>query len=325
MKTLTVICPVYNEEEVIGTFYHELSAVLRSLDRRYQSSVLFVADRGTDNTLEILRDLARRDKRVRVLALSSRFGHQMALLAGMDHCDSDAVIMMDSDLQHPPALLPRLLEEFEKGFEVVYTIREQGDEVGLFKRWSSALFYRVVNLISDIPIDDSAADFRLVSRKVLRVFQEEIRERNQFLRGLMAWIGFKRTGIAFQVNQRAAGRSKYSLRRLFRFARSGIISFSKRPLQAATTAGLVCALLGVAMAAFTIYQYFTTKELPTGWATLVVLISFFSGINLIFLGILGEYIGAIFDEVKARPPYLVEEKINFAQSTRVASRRKKAA
>jgi dolichol-phosphate mannosyltransferase len=285
--------------------------VLGEIADRYRADILFVVDRGTDNTLEILKKIASRDSRVRVLALSARFGHQMALLAGIDHSNADAVVMLDSDLQHPPELIPDLLDAFEQGHDIVFTIREDSPDIGFFAQWASKLFYKLLNTLSLVPIPESAADYRLISRRVALVFQTQIRERNQFMRGLFGWVGFRRTGIPFKGRPRGGGQSKYSLGRLFRFAMQGITSFSKRPLQAAIFVGFGFAFLGLTLVFITLIQYFYYARLPSGWTTLVILISGFSGVQLIFMGIIGEYIGAIFDEVKARPHYIVEEKINF--------------
>ena len=311
MRTLTVVCPVYNEEEVIAAFHAELRKVLDTLADRWTSTILFVVDRSTDRTLEILEQIAARDPGVRVLGLSARFGHQMALLAGLDHCDADAVVMMDSDLQHPPAVIPELLEAFEGGSDVVQTIREDSPDVSMTKRLTSRLFYRCINWISDTPIPESAADFRLVSRRVVEVFQGQIRERNQFLRGLFVWVGFPSRAVRFKAAPRRAGRSKYSLRRMVGFGVDGVVSFSKTPLQAAVYVGLALGFLGFAYALITLVQYLLWRDFVTGWATIIILISIFSGTQLVFLGILGQYLGAIFDEVKARPHYIVEEQIGF--------------
>ena len=310
-KSLTVICPVYNEEAVIRDFYNELKEVLVRLKDKYESKTLFVVDPSTDSTLEILKQIAQTDRSVQIIALSSQFGHQMALLAGMDNSHSDCTIMMDSDLQHPPSLIPEMLNHFEKGFDVVYTVRRDVPESNIFKRLSSKAFYRMINQISQVPINESAADFRLISRRVLTVFKNQIRERNQFLRGLIKWVGFKSTGIPFQAKKRPAGKSKYSFGRMVQFGLHGILSFSKRPLQAATFVGFIFASLGFIYGLIVFIQYFFDRSLPSGWATLIILISMFSGVQLIFLGIIGEYIGAIFDEVKGRPHYIIDEKINF--------------
>jgi glycosyltransferase involved in cell wall biosynthesis len=311
MNTLAVISPVYNEEEVIEAFYIELKAVLLDLAESYESKIVFVVDGATDATLDILKRIARLDSSVQIIVLSTNFGHQMALIAGLDHCHTDAVIMMDSDLQHPPALIPAMLAEFEKGYDIVYTIRQATPETSIFKRASSKLFYRLINRISRVKINESAADFRLISRRVLEVFQSQIRERNQFLRGLFAWVGFKSVGIPFQVRKRAGGKSKYSLIKMVRFGINGLVAFSKRPLLAATLVGSTLAALGFFYAFLTVIEYFWSRTLPSGWATLVILITIFSGTQLIFLGVLGVYIGAIFDEVKGRPHYIIEDRLNF--------------
>lgn len=311
MRTLTVVCPVYNEQEVIAAFHSELRRVLDSVAAQWASTILLVDDCSTDRTLEALRELAATDRGVRVIALSAHFGQQAALLAGLDHCDSDAVIMMDSDLQHPPALIPELLEGFGRGFDIVFTIREDSPEVPVWKRVSSRWFYRLINSISDTPINENAADFRLVSRRVVDVFRGRIRERNQFLRGLFGWVGFPSHAVRFRVSARPAGKTKYSVRRMVRFAVDGVVSFSKTPLQAAVYVGVACGTFGLLHALVTLAQFLAYRSFPSGWTTITILISIFSGIQLVFLGILGEYVGAIFDEVKARPHYLVHERINF--------------
>ncbi|HCB35629.1 MAG: glycosyl transferase [Candidatus Taylorbacteria bacterium RIFCSPHIGHO2_02_49_25] len=310
MRTLTVIAPVYNEEEVILDFYRELKRELEKLSG-YRTTILFSVGRGTDKTLEILKEVAEKDRAVRVLYLSARCGHQMQLLAGVDHADSDAVIMMDSDLQHPPSLILKLLAEFENGNDVVYTIREETQEQPTLRKLCSDIFYFFLNLISDVPISGNAADFRLISRRVADVFKKDVRERNLFLRGIVPWIGFNQAAVRFTAHPRRAGTSKYSLSRLITFGLSGVVSFSRKPLRLTILTGLLFALFGFLYALFTIIQYLFLESLPSGYATLVVLLSLFSGFQLIFLGIIGEYVGAIFDEVKRRPHYIVDEKINF--------------
>lgn len=310
MKTLTIIAPVYNEEEVILDFYHELKSELEKL-AGYKATILFSVGRGTDRTVELLKDVAKKDKMVRVLYLSARFGHQLQLLAGIDHADADVLIMMDSDLQHPPSVIPELLSEFEKGNDVVYTVREETTDQPRLRKLCSDVFYALLNRISDVHISGNAADFRLISRRVSDIVKESVRERNLFLRGIFPWIGFNQSSVRFTAEPRRAGKSKYSLSRLITFGLSGVVSFSRKPLRLTILAGLLFALFGFLYALFTIVQYFFLESLPSGYATLVVLLSVFGGLQLIFLGIIGEYIGAIFDEVKKRPHYIVDEKINF--------------
>ena len=323
IRTLTVICPVYEEEEVIASFYAELRAVLDGLAHRYRATILFVVDRGSDRTEEVLKRIAAADPAVKLLLLSSRFGHQHALLAGIDHADpdADAVVMMDSDLQHPPEVIPALLEEFERGHDVVYTVRRDSAAIGPVRRLTSKLFYRFINHLSEVPIVENAADFRLLSRRVADVFRDGIRERGLFLRGLVSWVGFKNTAVPFDVRARGAGASKYSLSRMVRLALEGVVSFSKRPLKAAIIVGVSFALLGLGHALVTFVQYFSTSRLPSGWTTVAILVSVMSGVQLVFLGIIGQYIGAIFDEVKRRPHYIVEEKVNFERAAASSSLR----
>jgi dolichol-phosphate mannosyltransferase len=310
MKLLSVVCPVYKEAEVIGDFYTSLTSVLRALPN-YDYEIIFAADRSPDRTHEILREIAATDARVRVLHMSNRFGHQMALVAGIDHARGDAVIMMDSDLQHPPELIPELLKRHDEGFDLVLTLRRYSKDTGFLKRYSSTLFYKIINALSDIPIAANAADYRLISKKVAHVFRTQIRERNQFLRGLMGWVGFSSCYVPFEVQGRAAGHSKYSVRRLLQFATDGVVSFSKRPLRMFLVLGLIIAGLAVLHAIYTVVQYLLSAQMPSGWATLSVIVSFLGGMHLAGIGVLGLYIGAIFDEVKGRPHYVVVDKTNF--------------
>lgn len=314
MKTLTVICPAYNEAQGIETFYRALQSELRKLTG-YKTDVLFVVDGSTDATFNVLTRIALSDNAVSVIKLSKNFGHQMALLAGIDHAQGDAIIMMDSDLQHPPALIPKLLAEYEKGNEVVYTVRV-GERVGILRKLAGLLFYRFVNAISDIPINENASDFRLISQKVADVLKKEIHERDMFLRGIIRWVGFKQAMVEFTPNARVAGKSQYSFGKLLRLAISGAVSFSKKPLRVASILGIILASFGFLFALYTVGEFFLADTLPPGWATIVVLFSIFSGVQLIFLGILGEYIGVIFDEVKARPRYIIESTINAHEQKR---------
>ncbi|MGD2119006.1 MAG: glycosyltransferase family 2 protein [Chromatiales bacterium] len=311
IPSLQIICPVYNEQEVIEQFFQALKKVLQSLENRYSWRVLFVMDRSSDETLNILKNLAQQDDRVQVLALSNRFGHQMSLVAGIDHTDSDAVIMMDSDLQHPPELIPELLDAYEAGNDVVYTIRNEPRDKSALKRFGSTNFYRLMNWLAEVPLAPGEADYRLISRRVAEVFKNNIRERNQFLRGLFSWVGFNRHGIHYDPADRAQGVSKYNWSRMIGFASAGIVSFSKKPLQYAIILGLVFAAFGLVSGVVAFISFFVSDQIPSGWTTLSILISVFGGIQLFFLGVIGEYIGAIFDEVKARPLYLVEERINI--------------
>jgi dolichol-phosphate mannosyltransferase len=311
MKTLTIVSPVYNEEGVILAFHEELRRALAAIEERWSWSVLYVVDRGTDRTLDLLRGLAASDSSVRVLALSSHFGQQAQLLAGLDHCDADAVVMMDCDLQHPPAVIPELVAAHEKGHDVVYTVRADTPDIPLLKRVTARWFYRLVDAMSETPIREGAADFRLVSRRVVEVFQDRIRERGLFLRGLFSWVGFPSCPVRFRVGARRAGRSKFSLGRRVRFGLAGVVAFSRVPLRAAFAVGLVLGLLGTVALGAAVVRSLTTGAAFFSGAALAGLLLGFGGLQLVFLGVLGEYLGAVLDEVRARPHYLVEERINL--------------
>jgi dolichol-phosphate mannosyltransferase len=311
MKTLTVVCPVYNEEDVILAFHGELRRALAGIEGRWAWSVVYVVDRGTDRTLDLLRSLAASDASVRVLALSSHFGQQASILAGLDHCDADAVVMMDADLQHPPALVPELVARHEEGHDVVYTVREDTAEVPLLKRLTARWFYRLVSAMSDTPIREGAADFRLVSRRVVEVFQRDIRERGLFLRGLFSWVGFPSCAVRFRVGARRAGRTKYSLGRMVRFGLGGVVAFSRVPLRAAGVVGALLAAASLLGGAVTLWDLVRSGIPPTDRAVLLVALGLASGVQLVFLGILGEYLGAVLDEARARPHYIVQERINL--------------
>jgi dolichol-phosphate mannosyltransferase len=314
VKTLSVVCPVYDEEDVILEFHAELAAVLRSLGDGWRSTILYVVDRSTDRTVERLRSVAAADASVRLVLLSNRYGQQAALLAGLDHCDSDAVVMMDSDLQHPPALVPALLAEYEKGMDVVYTVREESREIPWPKRTTARLFYRLLNAISETPIHQGAADFRLISRRVARVFQRQIHERSVFLRGLFNWVGFRSTAVRFHPDRRRAGRSKYSFAKMLDFAAHGVVSFSRTPLRAAVVLGGGLAALAIAATLVALVAQATGHAAPSAHRVLALLILLLCGVQLFFLGIVGEYLGRVLDEVQARPRYLVDERVNFPDS-----------
>jgi glycosyltransferase involved in cell wall biosynthesis len=312
VKNIDIVLPVYNEEEGLAAFHAALDAQLKLLDQRYRFQIIYVLDRCRDNSLAVLREIAMANSNVKVIHLSRRFGHQMSLVAGIDHCRGDAVIMMDCDLQHPPEVLPRLLDGFDKGYEIVHAIRQYDSGTGFSKRWTSSLFYKIQNWLSPVTIEDGAADFRLISRKVASVFQNSIREQNQFLRGLFHWVGFNSTRILFVSPPRTAGRTKYRLLPLLAFSVAGITSFSKVPLRIATLLGFTISSLSVVYGIYLILLYFFAGHFPPGYTSLIVVILFIGGLQLTVLGILGEYLGSIFDEVKQRPLYVVDEVIEGA-------------
>jgi glycosyltransferase involved in cell wall biosynthesis len=315
VRRLTVVAPVYNEEDVIAQFYERTRQVLAELSDDYVTTIVFVLDRSTDRTLQILKTIAARDLSVQVISLSSRFGHQMSLLAGIDYSgDADLVVMMDSDLQHPPETIPELLSAYEDGNDIVYTIRRESGGVSNLRKAVGWTFYRLIAQLSAVSIDEGAADFRLISKRVVNLMRTEIRERNMFLRGLFSWVGFSQTGVEYVAAERGGGTSKYTLTRMFALATAGILSFSTRPLLMGVFLGLGFAGASFVLALGTIAAYFLDNTIPSGWSTIVLLLLMFNGVQFMMMGILGAYVGNIHDEVKGRPHYILDETINVPAS-----------
>jgi polyisoprenyl-phosphate glycosyltransferase len=307
MKTIDIVLPVYNEEEGIAAFHQALTSALNPLEREYNFNLIYVLDRSRDNTLAVLKTLAAGSSNVTIIHLSRRFGHQMSLVAGIDYSRGDAIIMMDCDQQHPPSVIPRMLRTFEEGYDVVTTVREYDHLTHILKTWTSRLFYRIQNALSPVELQEGGADFRLISSRVAKIFQSSIREQNQFLRGLFQWVGFRSTTVTFVSPPRTAGRTKYSAARLLTFAATGIVSFSKIPLRLATLLGFVISLLSLCYGVWLLVEYFSAGEFPKGYASLILVVLFMGGLQLTVLGIVGEYLGSVFDEVKNRPLYVIDE------------------
>jgi dolichol-phosphate mannosyltransferase len=313
MKVIDVVLPVYNEEAGILQFHNTLTAVLDSLQDRYIFHLIYIVDRCSDNSFAILKQLAERGERpMSVVHLSRRFGHQMSLVAGLDFSRGDALIMMDCDLQHPPALIPKLLDRFEQGCEVVHTVRQYHQNIGVWKRWPSRLFYTFQNALSPVEIHEGAADFRLITRRVVELFRTSVREQNQFLRGLFEWVGFTSATVPFVSPPRIAGVTKYRLTQLLLFFAIGITSFSKVPLRLAAVLGFAISTISISYALWLILLFYIRGDIPPGYTSLIVVVLFMGGLQLIVLGIIGEYLGGIFDEVKGRPLYIVDEVVSGA-------------
>jgi dolichol-phosphate mannosyltransferase len=262
--------------------------------------------------MDRLREIAVLDSDVQILSLSARFGHQMSLLAGIDAAsDATVIVMMDSDLQHPPSLIPELIRQYQLGNDIVYTVRKDTTDASFLRKQVGNLFYGILGALSQTKINANASDFRLISQRVARLLRIEIRERNLFLRGVFSWLGFNQTKVEYIAGRREAGSSKYSLSRMINLAVAGILSFSTKPLQLSIFAGVWLAGLSFLIGLYTILEYFRQDSIPSGWTTIVTLLVFFNGVQLVFTGILGVYIGGIFEEVKGRPHYIVEEAINI--------------
>lgn len=304
-QTLSVVAPAYNEVESIEPFVVSLLGVMDSLP--YDYTVLLVDDGATDGTGEVLDRLqAAHNDRITVLHLSRNFGHQAALTAGMDYADGDAVICMDADLQHPTSLIPKLVERWQQGYDVVQAVRRQTANAGRLKELTAKVFYTAINYLSATRIEPNGCDFRLLSRPVAEVFRTELRERDRFVRGLVSWVGFRSCCVEFDAMPRFAGQSKYSFWKMVSFARTGLVSFSKMPLKVAVVFGLSVSMLSLTYGLFAVFAYlFLHKAVMPGWASTIMVSTFLGGCQLLFLGLIGEYIATIFDEIKRRPLYIV--------------------
>lgn len=299
---VSIVVPVYNEAENIAAFHQKICEVMEATS--YSFELLFVDDGSQDASVVLLDQICQRDPRVRMLVLSRNYGHQTALTCGLDYAAGDVVITMDGDFQHPPELLPALLQLWEAGFEVVQTVRMSTEGVSFFKQWTSSMFYRVINALSEVKIVEGGSDFRLLDKKAVRAFRL-FRERARFIRGMVSSIGFRTTQFEFVAPPRRAGVSKFSLHKMLHFALDGITAFSRLPLRFALYAGIICGLISFVLTFHVLYIKLMTEEAVAGWATVAASILFLGGLQLIGIGIVGEYVGRIFEEVKQRPLYLV--------------------
>jgi dolichol-phosphate mannosyltransferase len=311
---LSVVCPAYEEEEVLPRFHAELCAALLPLAGAYEVEILYVDDGSRDRTLEVLRRLAAGDARVRYLSLSRNFGQQTALTAGLEHARGDVVITLDADLQHPPELIPVLLERWRAGHDVVLTLRQQDQHLSPLKRLTSRSFYRVMRWLSDIEVRAEASDYRLLSRKAVEGLLR-LPETHRFLRGMVSWLGFPSTTVVFDVASRGAGRSKYTLWRLLNLAGDGMLSFSKLPLRLPLLLGALVVLLGLGYGAGVLLAAALSAGAPGpggavgGWLghALLVVLLLLGGSILCAVGVVGEYVGRVYEQVKGRPLYLLKE------------------
>lgn len=306
-KRISVVIPIYNEQENIPELYRRLTTTFSRLGFRYE--FIFVDDGSHDDSFQLLRSLHERDDHVKVLSLSRNFGHQVAISAGIDHASGDAVIVMDGDLQDPPDILSEFIQKWEHGYEVVYAIRTKRKE-NFLKRAAYTVFYRILNKVSylDIPLD--SGDFCIMDRRVVDVIRG-LPERNRFVRGLRTWAGFHQTGLSYERDRRFAGRPKYTFGKLLKLAYDGIFSFSTTPLRIAIYTGIVAAFVAFAGAAVVIYEKLVNDIPIAGWASTMVTLFFLGGIILVTLGIVGEYIGRIHEEVKHRPLYVLRQKLGL--------------
>ncbi len=308
---LSVVAPVYNEEEGVAEFYDRTTRALEGISPALEHELIFVNDGSTDDTLAILRKIAEDDPRVRVIDLSRNFGHQVAITSGMDHARGDAVVIIDADLQDPPEVVAEMVERWRDGFKVVYGVRIRRAGESGFKVVTAKYFYRLLNRISDTNLPLDSGDFRLMDKQVVAALRE-IREENRYIRGLVAWVGFSQTAVHYERDARYSGQSKFTVGKMLRFAADAVTSFSEKPLRFATQVGVFITLLTLLLALWIIASRVLAPEgsFP-GFASLMVVVLFLGGVQLLSIGLLGEYVGRIYQETKRRPLYVVAERMNF--------------
>ncbi len=301
---ISIVTPIYNEAETIPELYQRVKTTMESSGQSWE--LLMVDDGSSDRSAQIIKQLSREDNCVRPVIFARNFGHQIAVTAGLDFSRGDAVIIMDSDLQDPPELIPDMIEKWHEGYEVVYAYRTEREGESWFKLFTAKTFYRIIYKITDVDIPLDTGDFRLLDRKVVNVINQ-MRERHRFLRGMSVWVGFNQTGVPYKRAARFAGETKYPLRKMVKFASDAITSFSYFPLQLATYLGFFAAGLSILAIPFVIALRLAGEQAFLGQATTLIAVLFLGGVQLISLGILGEYIGRLYDEAKGRPLYIVKE------------------
>ncbi|ATA93962.1 glycosyl transferase family 2 [Capnocytophaga canimorsus] len=308
-KQIDIVVPCYNESGNIRVLYDSVQAIFqeKSLEN-YTFNLIFVNDGSTDDSLQILKEMCQRYKNVRYISFSRNFGHQLAVKAGLDNAFGDAVISMDADLQHPPSLIPELVRKWQEGNQVVATIRKYAPDAANKIKKSSTYFYKTLNFITDIEIKDGAADFRLLDKSVVSVIRS-MSENEPFLRGMVPWTGFRQVYIPYIAQKRFSGKTKYTLKKMLHLAMVGATAFSVKPLHFAVYLGFAFSLLSILYVPYVIFSFINGTEI-SGWASLIMTVVFFGGLQLIILGIIGIYIGKIFKQTKDRPNYIIQER-NF--------------
>ena len=309
MKKVSVIIPMYYEEDVANECYNRVAKVLKGI-KNYTYEIIFVNDGSKDKTLEILENISKKDTNVKVLSFSRNFGHQAAVTAGIKYVTGDAIVIIDADLQDPPELIPEMLKLREQGNEVIYGKRKIRKGESKFKLLTAKMFYKTLNALSDVEIPKDTGDFRLVDRKVIDVVNS-MPEHNKFLRGLFSWVGFKQTAYEYERKERFAGKTKYPLKKMLKLASDGIISFSTKPLKIVGGLGITSIIISLAILIYSLVSYiFELNNLMPGWTSIMVAITLFSGVQLLSIWIMSEYIARIYDETKNRPQYIIDKKIN---------------
>ncbi len=309
MKKISIVIPMYNEEEVVMTSYLRIRKVIEEL-KQYDYEMILVDDGSKDKTLEILQKAAKENEKVKILSFTRNFGHQAAVTAGLRYVTGEAIIIIDADLQDPPELLPEMLQLWEQGNEVIYGQRKIRKGESAFKLLTAKMFYNTLNALSDVEIPKDTGDFRLVDRKVVNVINS-LPEHNKFLRGLFSWVGFKQKAYLYERQERQAGKTKYPFRKMWKLASDGIISFSTKPLKIVGGLGILTIILSILILIYSLVSYaFDLNNLTAGWTSIMVAITLFSGVQLLSIWIISEYIARIYDETRNRPQYIIDKKIN---------------
>lgn len=310
-KSLSIIVPCFNEEEVISESYRRIKKVLLELD--FTSEIIFINDGSLDRTEEILLELSKEDQKIKIISFSRNFGHQKAVTAGLNHCTSDLAVIIDADLQDPPELIPDMLKlMFDSKAHVVYCVRITRNGEGYFKKLSAKIFYRLLNFFSEVKLPVDTGDFRLLDKSIILEFNK-LNEKGKYIRGLVAWVGFKQVPFYYERDARFAGETKYSFSKMLKLATTSMLYFSTKPLKLATGLGLFSVVISLGLAVWSILgKIIGYTHADSGWTSLFVLIVFFGGVQLLTIGIVGAYIGNLFDEIKNRPEYIIENK-NFQE------------
>lgn len=310
MKKISVVIPVYFEEEVVNECYNRTKSVLEGLEK-YEYEIIFVNDGSQDKTLEMLEEIAKDNKNVKVISFSRNFGHQAAVTCGLKYTTGDAVAIMDADMQDPPEVILDMIKLWEDGNEVIYAKRKTRKGETRFKLFTAKMFYKVLNGLSDVEIPKDTGDFRLADKKVIDVINS-LPEHNKFLRGLFSWVGFKQIPFEYERKERFAGKTKYPLKKMLKLASDGITSFSTKPLKVLGALGIMSIIVSIILLIYAIISYvFRLNSLTPGWTSLMVTITFLGGMQLLSIWLISEYIGKIYDESKGRPEYIIDKTINI--------------
>jgi len=313
IQLLSVVVPCKNEEAVLQATHKRLLDALKQLNMAFE--IIYVDDGSTDSTFDVLRIIQADDSSVRVVRFSRNFGHQVAITAGLQYATGDAVVLIDADLQDPPEVISLMVEQWRNGFDVAFGVRTERSGETPFKLWTARVFYRLINRLSEVPIALDAGDFRLLDRKVVTALLR-MPERDRYLRGMISWLGFRQVAVPYRRAARQAGQTKYSVLRMLRFAIDGIASFSALPLRMATWLGFSASVVAVGLIFYAIFVHAFSQRWVTGWTSLFIAVLFVGGIQLICLGIVGEYVGRIYSEAKQRPLYLVQEILGYGGGMR---------